>query len=294
MKNLFTRLRRKYKILFPFGVFLILLAIFGILQEISYKKKNQNITKVGVITIGSIIFSTEPFLEQINSFAEDKDIAAIILKINSPGGAVAPVQEIFNKLVQVREKKSVYAYVSTLAASGGYYLAAASDKIYASKGSTLGSIGVIFQYIRYGDLLKKIGAESIVIKSGKHKDIISPFRKPSDAEIQIIQELVDESYEQFVADIAFGRNMKKEKIIPIADGRIFSGVQSKKLGLIDEIGGFEQLLEDLKNSKNIKKIELIYPEKKLQDYWKEIQVSLGAIFPLKNLQLSGLLAVYSF
>ena len=287
MRRFFSRLRKKHKLLFPLGVFLILFTVFHFLQKI------ETTSKVGVVIVENIIFSTHPYLEQINNFANDENIKAIILQINSPGGAVAPVQEIFNKLLKVREQKPIYTSVSTLAASGGYYLASASDKIFANKSSTLGSIGVIFQYVHYGDLLKKIGAEPIVIKSGKHKDIVSPFRKPSEKEIIIIQELVDESYEQFISDIALGRSINKEKILPVADGRVFSGVQAKRLNLIDELGGLEQLLEYIKQTNQLKKLELIYPEKQWTDYWQDLKLSLG-FKALKNLQLTGVLAIYSF
>lgn len=290
MKRFFYRLQKNNKVLFPIGVFLFFLVLISGLKEL----QKGRVVKIGVIPVENIIYSTKPFLQQIDAFWRDEQIDIIVLKINSPGGAVAPVQELFQKLLLVRERKPIYTSVSTLAASGGYYLASASDKIFANKGSTLGSIGVIFQYIRYGGLLKKIGVAPVTIKSGKHKDIISPFREPSVKERNLIQEIVDESHQQFIADIALGRGVKKNKIAPLADGRIFSGSQAKTFGLIDEIGGMEQLLDYIKVKHQFQKIELVYPQKNWGNYWENFRLSLGFNQSLQHLQLSGLLAIYAF
>jgi protease-4 len=297
MKRFFSRLRRRHKVLFPIGVFLVLLFFASFLKNPSLKtyfQKIENVGGVAVIPIEGVIFDTEPFLEQINVFAQDPQVDVIVLKINSPGGAVAPVQELFQKLLKVREEKPIYASIGALAASGGYYLASASDKIFASRGSTVGSIGVIFQYIHYDGLLKKLGVNPVVIKSGAHKDIVSPFRAPSEKERGFIQEVVDESYQQFVADVALGRGIRKTQVEPYADGRIFSGSRAKDYGLIDELGGMEQLFNYIKDKHQFQNIELFQPEKNWQEILQNFSYALGIQYPLKNLQFSGLLAIYNF
>ena len=207
MKRFLRRMQKRHKVLFPLIVFFVFLVLANLSYKLSYPKYKNDLAKIGVVLINDIIFSTSPYLEQIENFEKDDQIKAIILEINSPGGAVAPVQEIFDTLLKARETKPIYTNIETIAASGGYYLASASDKIYALRGSTVGSIGVIFQYVQYGDLLEKIGIKPIVIKSGKHKDIISPFRSPSQEEREIIQNLVNESFQEFVSDIAIGRGL---------------------------------------------------------------------------------------
>ena len=292
MKIFFSRLQRKHKVLFPLGVFFVLLLLIVFIRELQTIKQTQGVAKIGVIPIETVIFSSELLLEQIDNFIKDEEIFAIVLKINSPGGAVAPVQDVFQKLLKVREHKAIYTSIGALAASGGYYLAAASDKIFANKGSIVGSIGVIFQYIRYGDLLKKIGVSPVVIKAGKHKDLISPYRELSLEERNFIQDIVNESHEQFIADIALGRGVAKAAIVSLADGRIFSGTQAKGHGLIDEIGGLDDLVNYLIEKHQFRDIKLVYPEKDWKSYWSDFVVLLG-LNPLENLQLSGLLSIYT-
>ena len=219
----------------------------------------------------------------------------MILRINSPGGAVAPVQEIYEKLLRIREKKTIYSSVASLAASGGYYVASASDKIFVNKGSIVGSIGVIFQYFRYDSLLQKIGVEAITIKSGEHKDIFSAYRAMNAEEKKIIQDLVNESHEQFVTDIAKGRGLDYEDIAPLADGRIFSGKTAKSYGLIDEVGDLDTTIEALKESLALDDIEIVYPSKKwLERYFDEIINS--SLFQTIRLSLfsRGLVAILPF
>src|SRR6185436_16569611 len=157
--------------------------------------------------------------------------------INSPGGSVGAVQEVYDEILRLKKSgKKVVVSMGDVAASGGYYVACAADKIYANPGTLTGSIGVIFETGNVQSLLKKIGVKVQPIKSAEHKDIGSPFKTMSVQERQILQSIIDDAYGQFVRAIVDGRQMQKEKVLRLADGRIYSGAQAKSEGLVDELG----------------------------------------------------------
>ena len=218
--------------------------------------------RVGVVEIEGVIAESRQTMEDIVRFKEDPSIKGVILRINSPGGSVGPTQEIFREVIKLKEKKKVFVSMGSLCASGGYYLAAAGEKVYANPSTITGSIGVIMQSVILEDLLKKIGVKSNTIKAGDLKDAGTPFREMTPDERAYLNEVVKNIHEQFIKDIAAGRNMDLEKARKLADGRIYTGLQAKELGLIDNIGNFYDTVDDLKKALNIKgKPELVYTEK---------------------------------
>ncbi|MFH1619936.1 MAG: signal peptide peptidase SppA [bacterium] len=181
----------------------------------------------------------QQWVRRLRSMAGKKEIKAIVLDINSPGGSVGAVQEIYSEILRVRQenKKPVVALFGDVAASGAYYIAAACDSIVAHPGTITGSIGVIFNSGNVEGLFKKIGIRSEVIKSGKHKDIGSFTRGMTDEEREILQSLIDDAYSQFFTAVSEGRKMSESRLRPLADGRIFSGRQALEAGLVDKLGG---------------------------------------------------------
>ncbi len=273
-KNNFKK--RILKIWKGYSFFILLAATFVVLLTVgiaekfyretgSFSKKEHTSNKIALISIKGVILSSEDLVEYLDEIEKNDEIVGLILRINSPGGAVAPVQEIYEKLLRIRETKTIYSSISSLAASGGYYIASASDKIFANKGSIVGSIGVIFQYFRYDGLMQKIGVSAVVIKSGEHKDIFSSYRAMSEEEREIIQDLVDESHQQFVSDVSQGRGVAYEDVASVADGRIFSGKKAKQYGLIDKIGDLDAAIEGIKKSLNLDAIEIVHPPQKWID-----------------------------
>ena len=224
--------------------------------------------KIGVVTIEGPITNSNAIINQLLEFKKDKGIRAIILRIDSPGGGVGPSQEIYREVMKIRTKKKVIASLGAVAASGGYYVACAADKIVANPGTLTGSIGVIMEFVQIKELLKKIGVGMEVIKSGEFKDIGSPHRKLTEKEKRLLQNLIYDIQNQFVNAVAKGRNLPVSKVKRIADGRIFSGKQAKSLGLVDQLGNFQDAVELAKKMAGIKgEPRLIYPSKKRFGLW---------------------------
>lgn len=214
--------------------------------------------KIGVVYIYGIInfpsdttglyrrlHGSEYVINQLRRFQEDESIAAVILKINSPGGTVAAVQEIYQQIQNLKKaKKKVVVSIGDIATSGAYYIACAADKIVANHGSLTGSIGVIMSLPNLEGFLEKIGVKVNIIKSGKHKDIGSSLRAMSEEEKGLLQGVIDNAYSQFFNVVAKNRKMiKKQELMKIADGRIFTGEQAKQMDLIDELGTYEDAIK---------------------------------------------------
>lgn len=199
--------------------------------------------KIGVVEVNGVIGESQDVVDQIKKYRKDSNVKAILVRIDSPGGAVAPSQEIYDEIRKTIAKKPVVASMATLAASGGFYIACAANKVVANPGTITGSIGVIFVVSNFEELMSKIGLKEVVIKSGKFKDIGSPTRPMTDEERDLLQSGIDDVYDQFVQAIVDGRGLKREEVLKIADGRIFSGRQAKDLGLVDQLGGYEDALD---------------------------------------------------
>ncbi len=276
---------RKHPILLGMAVFLILLGIFiGSILALSYLATREESffgkEKIAIIEIRGVILDSQPIIEKLIKFRKNEKIKAIVLRIDSPGGAVGPAQEIYSEVKKVQREKKVLASVGSTAASGGYYIACAAEKIVANPGSITGSIGVIAETLNFEELLRKIGLKPTIIKSGKHKDIGSPMRPMTEEERKLLQEVLDNVHEQFIRAVAEGRQMPIEKVRLLADGRIFTGDQAKTLGLIDELGNLEDTISLAAKLVGIKgEPEIIYPEKKKFSLWELLlQKTLHNIF----------------
>jgi protease-4 len=226
------------------GAFFLILLVLSFLIELATKDSTIGFgDKVGVVTIEGVITDPSDINRQINELGERDDVKAVVLRINSPGGAVGPSQEIYSEVKKLKDVKSVVVSMGTVAASGGYYIASASDRIVANPGTITGSIGVIVEFVNVEELLSKIGLKGYVIKSGQYKDLGSPLRTMKDEENKLIKKLVEDVHGQFVEAVAEGRGMKLEDVARVADGRIFSGAQAKDLGLVDQLGNMADAIK---------------------------------------------------
>lgn len=198
---------------------------------------------VGVLEISGSINDSADAIRSLKEFGGTKGIKAVVVRIDSPGGGVAPTQEIFEEIGKLKKKKPVIASLGGVAASGGYYIASACDQVVANPGTLTGSIGVIMELGNVEELLKKLGLKGYSVKSAPHKDIGSPLRSLSAEEKDILQSLVDNVHGQFVSAVAKGRKMPEEKIKELADGRVYSGEQAKGLGLVDVLGNMEDAID---------------------------------------------------
>ena len=226
--------------------------------------------KVGIVSIEGAIFSSKKAVKELDEFAERKDIKSIVLRINSPGGSVAPTQEIYEKVKTLRGIKPVIASVGAVAASGGYYTALECEKIVANRGSVIGSIGVILEYPVAVDLLKKIGLRFETVKSGEVKDMGNPTREVTKRDREVFQSVINDLHRQFLNAVVEGRSLDKSIVEPLAAGSVFTGEQALHLGLIDILGTFENAIEIAANFADISgKPKVIYPKKErsgLLDY----------------------------
>ncbi len=218
--------------------------------------------KVGVVEIKGIISDSRTILKQLDDFRDAPDIKAIVLRINSPGGAVGPSQEILREVEKIRGKKKVVASLGTLAASGGYYIACGADLIMANRGTATGSIGVIMEFTNVEGLTKKIGLDFFTLKSGRYKDVGSPFRPMTPEEKEYMQHLLDNIYQQFLGDVSRNRKIPLEKLRPLAEGKIYTGEEAQQLGLVDVFGNLEDAIEKAGRLGGIRgKVEAAYPPK---------------------------------
>ena len=222
-------------------------------------EKGDGTDKIAVLHLNGIIENTysppgifqsagynhENFLKQLDFAAKDADVHGIIIRVNTPGGGVVESSEIHDSIVDIQEEfsKPVYISMGSMAASGGYYIAAPATKVYANSQTITGSIGVIMQSINVSELADELGISSEVIKSGPYKDIMSMTREMTDDERNILQEMIDESYEQFVDVIEAGRDFTRDEVYELADGRIYSGKQAYEANLIDGLGHFHEVID---------------------------------------------------
>jgi len=220
-------------------IIMMFLAIWGITSQHDASLISLR-DKVAIIEVEGVIDSSEDIIRQLKKYGNDNSVSAIVLRINSPGGAVAPSQEIYDQVLKVRNDGTyVVASLSSIAASGGYYIACAADTIIANPGSLTGSIGVIFSYLTFEGLMDKVGVEYEVVKAGDLKDVGNYSREMSQKEREMLQAALDDVHNQFVLAVSVGRNMDIEQVEDLADGSIFTGNQALELGLVDKLGGLE-------------------------------------------------------
>jgi protease IV len=219
--------------------------------------------KIGVVDLEGVIIDPATVVQQLKKFGDDDSIKAIILHVNSPGGGVAASEEIYRQVKRIRDdkKKRIVASIETVGASGAYYVSSATNKIYADNGSIVGSIGVIAQWVNYGELLRWAKLKDITMKAGEFKDTGSPTRDLTPAEQAYLQSLIDNMHGQFIQAVADGRKAKFEDIKAIANGKVWTGQQALSMKLIDQIADFEAAVEDTAKAVGISgKPTLVRPE----------------------------------
>jgi protease IV len=199
--------------------------------------------RVALVEIEGLIVDSDRVVKELDDFGDDPTIRAIVVRIQSPGGVVGPTQEIYDTILRISGRgKPVVASMGSVAASGGYYLAAAATRIVANPGTLTGSIGVIMQLAEIEGLLKKVGVRYEVIKSGRYKDSGSFARAMTPDERAVLQTVLDDMHDQFVTAVAEGRRLGKDRVKALADGRVYSGRMAKDLGLVDALGGLDEAI----------------------------------------------------
>ncbi len=229
---------------FLFAIGFVILLVIGLAEE-GGGFTGLGGGNVGVVEMSGVIDeeSARVVIRQLDRWATTSSVKAIIVHIDSPGGVVAPSQEIYDAIIRAKKQKPVVASMASVAASGGYYIACAATKVVASPGTITGSIGVIFQFHTFKGLMDKIGVGSETIKSGELKDVGSYSRPMTEKEQKMLQAVIMDTYEQFVEVVAAGRNKDKVDVYPLADGSIYTGLQAYNLGLVDTLGGLQQAVE---------------------------------------------------
>jgi protease-4 len=225
----------------------IFLLVVGVLLLISFlatiMESSLSGGRVAIVNVKGIIAESKSIIDELKQYRKDSSIKAIVLRVDSPGGAVVPSQEIYEEIKRTIKSKPVVVSMGSVAASGGYYISCPASKIVANQGTLTGSIGVLIEIPNIKGLLDKIGVKAEVIKSGKYKDITSPFKTLQSDEKEVLQNLIDDVHKQFINAVAEGRKIPYDKVQKIADGRVFTGLKAKELGLVDEIGDLDAAIK---------------------------------------------------
>ncbi len=256
-------------LLFGGGAFLLFVVAVFTLVYLSFGGGDEEAfggfgDKIAVVDLDGVILSPKQIVSQLKKFADDDSIKAIIIHVNSPGGGVAASEEIYREVKRIHDakKKRIVASIESVGASGAYYVASATDKIYADKGSIVGSIGVIAQWVNYGELLQWAKLKSITMKAGEFKDTGNPTREMTPAEHEYLQSLIDNMHTQFIQAVAEGRKAKEADIRLIANGKVWTGEQAYSMKLVDQIADFEGAVKDTAKAVGIKgEPSLVWPPK---------------------------------
>jgi protease-4 len=239
---------------------LIILSLLLTLVEKDIVQKE----KIGIVTVEGPIITSKDTIEELKTYRKDNSIKAIILRVESPGGGVAPSQEIYEEVKKTAKEKPVVVSMGAVAASGGYYISAPATKIVANPGTLTGSIGVIMEIPNIKGLMEKIGVKTEVIKSGRYKDIASIFKDMEPEQRKILQSVLDDVHEQFIKAVAEGRKLPVNQVRELADGRVFTGSQALQLKLVDELGNMEDAIELARELAGIKgEPQIVYKKEKI-------------------------------
>ncbi|MFP3917027.1 signal peptide peptidase SppA [Lysinibacillus telephonicus] len=252
-------------------------------QRIALLSVDGTIQDIGSSTAWSTVeYDHQAFLAQLENILYDDTIQAVVLEVNSPGGGVIESAEIHDKLVEIKEQRNIPIYVSmgSYAASGGYYISAPADKIFAHRETITGSIGVIMQSYNFAELADKVGIKFETIKSGEHKDMFGGTRETTEEEKAMVQEMINESYEAFVDVVEQGRGMSEADVKKVADGRILGGSQAVKAGLVDELGGLEETIASIRADYGLEDAELFEYDTSYGDFTSLLGVKIGSFFGL--------------
>ncbi len=230
------------KVIFLMFILFLFLVIMSAIFTITLKD-SPLVGKVALVRVEGPILESKAIVDEIRGYVKDRSIKAIVLRINSGGGGVAPSQEIFSEVKRAAAVKHVVVSMGSVAASGAYYIASPATRIIANPGTITGSIGVIMEIPNLKEFLDKLGIKTEVVKSGKHKDMASVFRGIGKEEREILQGLMNDVHEQFISDVAESRKLPVENIRKIADARVFSGKQAIDIGLVDELGDLQHAIK---------------------------------------------------
>ncbi|WP_297209879.1 MULTISPECIES: signal peptide peptidase SppA [Thermodesulfovibrio] len=225
-------------------IFLIILgSIFFISFLATIMESGLSTGKIAIVNVKGVIVDSTAIVEEIKQYKKNPSVRAIIIRVDSPGGAVVPSQEIYEEIKRTTKVKPVVVSMGSVAASGGYYISCPATKIIANPGTLTGSIGVLMELPNIKGLLDKVGIKAEVIKSGRYKDMTSPLKPLQSDEREVLQNLLDDVHTQFINAVAEGRKISLERVKKIADGRVFTGIKAKEIGLVDEIGDLDHAIK---------------------------------------------------
>ena len=223
--------------------------------------------RVAVVELTEPIIDSQEIVRQFKKYRENRSVRAIVFRVDSPGGGVSASQEIYEEVRKTRlSGKPVVVSMGSVAASGGYYVSCGASKIVANPGTLTGSIGVIFQFLHFSELMNKIGVDASTFKTGKYKDIGSPFRKTTEDEKKFIDQLLGDVYDQFVTVVATERKLDRKIVVGYADGRVFTGRQARAYGLVDTLGTYEDALSIAAKLGDIKGKPKVVKERKIKSF----------------------------
>ncbi|MFK8137587.1 MAG: signal peptide peptidase SppA [Bdellovibrionales bacterium] len=261
--------------------------IFGGIGSLQ-KQQVTSVSEDSILTLEleGVIFDGKKILKQLREYAGKENVKGILIQVNSPGGVVGPSQEIYQEILNIKKeyKKPVYIFGSGLVASGAFYVASAATKVYSNPGTLMGSIGVIMNFADISELYSWAKIKPFNLTTGKFKDTGSEFREMRDDEKQYLQLLLDEALEQFVNHLVDARDLRKDKVLAIADGRIFTGVKAKDYGFVDEIGTYRDALKAIGKETGLGETPKTFtPQKTPEEFFEMLGEAAGKINPLEKM-----------
>ncbi len=287
-----------FALLAVFGVGFALL-FFSLIKSVGESSK-EVVTigrgdKLAVVELSGVITSSEDVVRQIKKYRDDKSIKGILLRVESPGGAVVPSQEMYEEVKKTRETKPVVVSMGSLAASGGYYVSCGATRLVANRGTLTGSIGVIGEFLQLHEAMNKLGIGVKTIKSGKLKDAGSSTKKMSEEAEKYFQSLMDDVHEQFITVVERERRLKHSEAVEIADGRVFTGEQAVKMGLVDTLGTFEEAVKIAAELSGIDGEPSIVKEREKRSFFERMFGDVGeSVKDLKQTILEKPILSYRF
>ena len=252
--------------------------------------------RVAVVELNEPILDSQEIVRQFKKYRENKSVKAIVFRVDSPGGGVSASQEIYEEVKKTRVfGKPVVVSMGAVAASGGYYVSCGATKIVANPGTLTGSIGVIFQFLHFSELMNKIGVDQSTFKTGKYKDIGSPFRKTTEDEKRFFDQLLGDVYDQFVTVVATERKLDRKVVVGYADGRVFTGRQARAYGLVDTLGTYEDAVSIAAKLGDIHGKPKVVKERKIKSFFERMMgETVSELASLKHELLNQPVLQYKF
>ncbi|MCX6133741.1 MAG: signal peptide peptidase SppA [Ignavibacteriales bacterium] len=252
--------------------------------------------RVAVVELAEPIIDSQDIVRQFKKYRENRSVKAIVFRVDSPGGGVSASQEIYEEVKKTRQSgKPVVVSMGSVAASGGYYVSCGATKIMANPGTLTGSIGVIFQFLHFGELMNKIGVDASTFKTGKFKDIGSPYRKTTVDEKKFFDQLLADVYDQFVTVVATERKLDRKIVLGYADGRVFTGRQAREYGLVDTLGTYEDAVSIAAKLGEIKGKPKVVKERKIRSFMERLMgETISELASLKHELLNQPVLQYKF